>query len=72
MTATVSRSEEECKEVPKDLDTLYEGIKTRDMEINANKCHVSEMGKSERRLQLIYNMGREMKEGRSKKKIWEG
>ena len=35
----------DCEELQNDINKIYEWSKTREMEFNAKKCHVLEMGK---------------------------
>ena len=54
------KNEDCCRELQYDLDKLYEWSQTWKMDFNANKCHVLEMGKSEKRPRGEYYMGNEV------------
>ena len=47
----------DCERLQKDLDTIYEWSKKWEMEFNAKKCKVMELGKSKRRQTRSYTMG---------------
>ena len=52
-------SEDSCRELQCDLDKLYDWSQIWKMDFNANKCHVLEMGRSEKRPRGEYSMGNE-------------
>ena len=39
------RNHKDCEELQNDINKIYEWSKTWEMEFNAKKCHVLEMGK---------------------------
>ena len=53
----VIKSQEDCKELQKDIDKIHEWSLKWKLEFNAKKCHVMEMGKSKRRPIWKYRMG---------------
>ena len=48
----------DCKELQNDIKIIYEWSKTWEMEFNANKCHVLEIGKSAMRPSWTYRLGK--------------
>ena len=53
-------SEESCAQLQEDLNKIYEWSQCWEMEFNAKKCHVVEMGKSIRRPTGTYTMGEDL------------
>ena len=55
------RNHKDCEELQNDINKIYEQSKTWEMEFNAKKCHVLEMGKSAIRPSWTYNLGENIK-----------
>ena len=55
----VIKNLEDCMELQRDIDKIYEWSQKWKLEFNAEKCHVMEMGKSKRRPVWDYKMGQE-------------
>ena len=53
------KDKEDCEDLQRDLDKVYEWSQTWEMEFNAKKCHVMELGKSKNRPTKSYKMGNE-------------
>ena len=56
----VIRNQNDCMELQRDIDKIYEWSKRWKLEFNAKKCHVMELGKSKRRPEWEYKMGEEV------------
>ena len=56
----VIRSHDDCMDMQRDIDKIYEWRQKWKLDFNAKKCHVLEMGKSLRRPVWEYKMGEEM------------
>ena len=54
------KSIESCRELQEDLDKLHVWSQTWKMEFNAKKCHVLEMGVSDKRPNWTYKIGNEV------------
>ena len=54
------RQKEDCEDLQRDLDRVYEWSQTWEMEFNAKKCHVMELGRSKNRPTKLYKMGNEI------------
>ena len=55
----VVRSVDDCMELQRDIDKIYEWSLRWKLEFNAKKCHVMEMGKGKRRPVWDYKMGQD-------------
>ncbi len=53
----VIKNQEDCEELQRDIDRIYEWSKRWKLEFNIKKCHVMEMGRSKRRPSWEYKMG---------------
>lgn len=54
------RNIKDCEELQSDLDRIYKWSRVWEMDFNAKKCRVLEMGKSERRPTWNYKLGSEV------------
>ena len=62
-------TQDDCLELQKDLDKIYEWSQMWKLEFNTKKCHVLEMGKSARRPAWNYKMGEEVITKRKEKDL---
>ena len=53
------RGKEDCEDLQRDLDMVYDWSQDWEMEFNAKKCHVMKLGKSKNRPTNSYKMGNE-------------
>ena len=56
----IVKSKEDCLELQRDIDKIWEWSKKWKLEFNAKKCHVMEIGRSNRRPTLDYKMGKDV------------
>ena len=54
------RNQRDCEELQNDLDKIYEWSKVWEMEFNASKCHLLEVGKSGKRPTRTYKLGNDI------------